>query len=265
MKPERKSKLITMTILNLIERFLINSSFKRTAFLFLLSFFPLFMHAQSSGKLLHDGNKLYQQKKYNEAEINYRKSLEKKENPFIGNYNLGNAYYQQGKLEDAKRQFEISSGMKSSKQNQSAAFHNLGNTLLKDKKYAESIQAYKEALKINPADNDTRYNLAYAQSMLQQQQQQQKNDKNNKDNKDQKDNQKDQQQKENQQKQDQQKQQQKEEQAKQEEGKQEQAKKDKISKDDAEKILQALNNEEKKTQKKLNIKEHSRVVIDKEW
>ena len=223
--------------------------------------------AQSSDKLIKEGNKQYTQKKYMEAEVDYRKSLEKKDNPFIGNYNLGNAYYQQGKYEEAKQQYEIAGGIKStSKENLESNYHNLGNALLKNKKYEESIQAYKEALKLNPSDNDTRYNLAYAKSMLQQQQQQQqKNDKN----KDKDQQNKDQQQKNDKQKQDEQKkeqQQQKNEQAQQDEKKQgQQNPKDKISKEDAEKILQALNNEEKKTQKKLSVKEQTRVAIEKEW
>ena len=225
-------------------------------------------YAQTSGKLIKEGNKQYQQKKYTEAEINYRKSLEKKDNPFIGNYNLGNTYYQQGKYEEAKQQYEIANGIKStSKENLESNYHNLGNALLKNKKYEESIQAYKEALKLNPQDNDTRYNLAYAKAMIQQQQQQQKNDKNKDKNKDQ-DN-KDKQQKDEKQKQDEQKkeqQEQKGEKGKQDDNKQaQQNPKDKISKEDAEKILQALNNEEKKTQKKLSVKEQTRIAIEKEW
>jgi len=228
-----------------------------------------FCIAQSSNKLLNDGNKLYNQKKYSDAEIKYRKSLESKGNPFIGNYNLGNTYYQQGKFDEAKQQYEIAAGTKSvSKEDLSKAFHNLGNSYVKNKKYEEGINAYKESLKINPKDNDTRYNLAYAKAMLQQQQQQQKqNDKNKQDqNKDK--NKQDQNQKKNEEKkkQEQQKeQQQKEDQAKQDQQKPEQVKKDKISKEDAEKILQALNNDEKKTQKKLNVKEQTRVAIEKEW
>jgi tetratricopeptide (TPR) repeat protein len=228
--------------------------------------------AQSSRKLIHEGNKKYEAKKYGEAEIDYRKSINTKENPFIGNYNLGNAYYQQGKYNEAKQQFETAAGEKSaSKEQLSKAYHNLGNSLLKAEKYEESLQAYKQALKLNPKDNDTRYNLAYAQSKLQQQQQQQQQNKDNKDqnNKDQKQNQDSQnkQDKKDQQKdKEQQEQEQEQNQANdQKEKKEQQAKKDKISKEDAEKILQALNNDEKKTQKKLNVKESVRVQIEKEW
>lgn len=223
----------------------------------------LHSNAQSSGKLIHEGNKQYKDKKYSDAEINYLKSLEKKENPFVGNYNLGNTYYQQGKFEEAKKQYEIAAGMNEvSKENRAKTYHNLGNAFLKDKKYEESIHAYKEALKIKPEDNDTRYNLAYAKAMLQKQEQQKQQDNKNDKDKDKKDKDKKEDKKEEQKKQ--QEQEQKED--KKEENKQEQqAKKDKISKEDAEKILQALNNEEKKTQKKLNVKESTRISIDKQW
>ena len=74
------------------------------------------------------------------------------------------------------------------KERLAAAYHNTGNALLSDKKIEESINAYKMALKNNPKDNDTRYNLAYAQMMLKKQQQNQ--DKNKDKNKDQKQDQK---------------------------------------------------------------------------
>ena len=249
---------------------LIRTFLMMTVFL-LLSFFT---HAQDSYKMLKDGNKQYSDKKFSDAEVNYRRSINTGKNLKEGNYNLGNAYYKEGKYEQAARQFESVSGMKSmSKEDLAKAYHNLGNSLLKANKFEESIEAYKNALKLNPQDNDTRYNLAYAKARLQQQQQQQqknkdKNDKNNKDqqNKDQqkKDEQKKDEQKKDEQKKDEQNkdQQQKEDEQKQ---KQQQADKNKISKEDAEKILQALNNDEKKTQKKMNLKRPSKIVIDKEW
>ena len=225
--------------------------------------------AQSERKLVRDGNEMYKNKKYSDAEVNYKKSLGVNKDSKSAIFNLGDAYYKQGKYEDATKQFEgISSDKNLDKETQSKAFHNLGNSYLQSKKYNESINAYKNALKLNPRDNDTRYNLAYAQSMLQQQQQQQqkqdqnkdrddKKDQNEKkDQKDQKDQKKDeqQQQKEQQQKQDQQKEEEK--QAK---------KRDKISKEDAEKILQALNNDEKNTQKKLTKKDATKISINKKW
>ncbi len=213
--------------------------------------------AQTERKLVRDGNEMYKNKKYSDAEVNYKKSLGVNKDSKPAQFNLGDAYYKQGKYDDAIKQFDnLSSDKNLDKQEQGRAFHNLGNSYLQAKKYPESIGAYKNAMKLNPKDNDTRYNLAYAQSMLQQQQQQKKNDQN----KDQKDKDKKDDKKQDQ-KQD--KQQKKDEQKKDEE-KQAQ-KRDKISKEDAEKILQALNNDEKNTQKKMMKKEGSKVSIEKNW
>jgi len=210
--------------------------------------------AQSERKLVREGNKLYKEKKYSDAEVNYKKSLNVNKNSPTGQFNLGDAYYKQGKFEEAAQQFQPLINYKNiSKEEKAKAYHNLGNSYLQAKKYDESINAFKNALKLNSKDNDTRYNLAYAQAMLQQQKQQQQNQ-NDKDKKDQNKDQQKQQQDKQQQKPDQQKQEQKQAEQKQ-----------KISKEDAEKILQALNNDEKNTQKKLVKKESSRVSVEKNW
>ena len=224
--------------------------------------------AQSSYDLIKKGNQQFEQKKYTDAEVNYRKTITSGKNVKEGSYNLGNAYFKQGKYDEAAKQYESAGALKSlSKEEVSKIYHNLGNAFLKEQKYQESINSYKNALKANPKDNDTRYNLAYAQSRLQQQQQQQQNKDDKKDqNKEQKQDQ--QKQNQDQQKKDQQKQEQQKEQeqkSKEEKGEQNQAKKDKISKEDADKILQALNNDEKKTQKKVNTKEGVKVSIEKQW
>jgi tetratricopeptide (TPR) repeat protein len=179
------------------------------------------------------------------------KSLEKNRESKAAQFNLGDALYKQEKYEDALRQFEGAASNKNlSKTAQANAYHNLGNSYLKAQKFPESVDAFKNALKLNPKDNDTRYNLAYAQAMLQKQKQQQQQQNQNKD----------------QQKQDQQQQQEKKEQQKQEqEQKQAQQQKQEISKQDAEKILQALNDDEKNTQKKLIKKEATRIRVEKQW
>ena len=146
--------------------------------------------AQSERKFIREGNKSFDSKKYSDAEVAYKKSLGKNQKSYEGNFNLGDAYYKQGKYDEAAKQFELLQSQKKDKASQAAAMHNLGNTLLQNQKYPESIEAYKQALKLNPKDEDTRYNLAYAQAMLkqqqQQQQQQQNQDKNKEDKKDQK-------------------------------------------------------------------------------
>ena len=124
-------------------------------------------------KLIDDGNTEYKTGKYNEAEILYRKSLEKNRESEIANFNLGDALYKQGKFEDAANIFNGIAGKTTDKDLKSKAYHNLGNSLLKTEKYQESVNAYKNSLKNNSQDDETRYNLAYAMSKLQQQQQQQ--------------------------------------------------------------------------------------------
>jgi tetratricopeptide (TPR) repeat protein len=208
--------------------------------------------AQTDKKLIREGNKSYDNKKYSDAEVAYKKSLSKNQKSYEGNFNLGDAYYKQGKYDEAAKQFDQLKSQKTDKKTEAAALHNLGNTLLQNKKYQESIDAYKEALKLNPADEDTRYNLAYAQAMLKQQQQQQQQQQQNQD-------------KKNQEKKDQQKQQQKPEQQKQEQAQQKQEQKKEISKEDAERILQALNNDEKDKHKKKAKVAATRIRIDKDW
>jgi Ca-activated chloride channel family protein len=229
-----------------------NKSFWLLAFGFLLIAVSPAV-AQSDKKLIREGNKSYDNKKYSDAEVSYKKSLGKNQKSYEGNFNLGDAYYKQGKYDEAAKQFETLKSQKKDKKTDAAALHNLGNTLLQSQKFQESIEAYKQSLKLNPTDDDTRYNLAYAQAMLkqqqqkqQQQQQQQNKDKNKEDKKDQ--------------------QQQKQEQQKQEQAQQkQQEQKKEISKEDAERILQALNNDEKDKHKKKAKVAATRIRIDKDW
>ncbi len=229
--------------------------------------------AQAQRKEIVEGNTEYEGGRYRNAEAAYKKSVEKAPQQFIGSYNLGNALYRQNKFDEASQQYLNASANNNVNELQSKSMYNMGNSLLKSEKYAESIEAYKKALRLNPKDEDARYNLSYAQKKLQQQQQQQDQNKDNKDNKDKKDQQKkDQQQdKKDQQKKDQEKQdQQKDDQAKQDQKKEEQKKQEpkqpKLSKEEAERMLKALKNDEKDLQKekakKYQVNSNS---IEKNW
>ena len=244
--------------------------------LFLLQGSWLF--AQQEKSYVHKGNELYQQKKYTEAEVNYRKSVEKKSKNIEGNFNLGDALFKQKKFAEAGEQFNQLAGESNNKTIAAKAYHNLGNSLLESKKLEESIDAYKKSLINNPKDDETRYNLAYAQEKLKEQQ---KKDKQNKDNKkDNKNQDKKNQDKKNQD--DKNKDQNKKDQDKKDQDKQNQDKKDqdkkdqkdgqqpqpnKLSKEDAERMLDALNNDEKQTQEKLKNKKLKGVKmhIEKDW
>lgn len=209
-------------------------------------------HAQNERKLGREGNKEYKNDRFPEAELKYRKSLEKNQSFDIAKYNLGNALYKQGKYNEALQQFSESQSMIKDKKALSNRYYNMGNSLLKENKYTESIEAYKKALRNNPEDEDARYNLSYAMSKMTQQQKQQQENKNQ--NKDQQENKQQQQNKDNQEKQENKQQKQ-----------QQQQNQHKISKEDAERILQALKNEEKELQEKMKRKEGKNYRPDKDW
>ena len=233
--------------------------------------------AQKEKKYIHKGNQLYQQQKYAEAEASYRQSVDKTKESVAGNFNLGDALYKQKKFDNAAQKFTEIAATSSNKAVKAQAYHNLGNSLLESKKLEESIEAYKKSLMNNPKDDQTRYNLAYAQEKLKQQQQQNKKDKNkgdkNKDKKDQKDKDKKDQDKKDQDKKDQDKKNQdkdqkdkdKQDQKDQQNGQQPQP--DKLSREDAERMLEALKNEEKNTQDKLKNKKAkgAKGRIVKDW
>ena len=230
--------------------------------------------AQSERSLLRDGNQLYKQNKYTDAEVNYRKALEKDKSVKQGPFNLGDALYKQDRFGEAAEQYADAASKLKDPDQRAQAYHNLGNALLRAKKIPESIASYQNSLKLDPSDADTKYNLEYAKMLLQkqqQQQQQQKNDKNDKNQK--KDQQKQQdQQKQDQQKQDQQKQQQDQQQKqdqnqdqKQQQDRLKNQRKQQISKADAERILDAMKNDEKNVQKKLHKKVRASVQVEKDW
>lgn len=224
---------------------------------------------QSVRSLVNDGNSQYKDQKYSDAEISYRKALEKDQQLVPGHLNLGSALYKQDKADEAIKEYENALMKAESKETKSQAYYNMGNAFMKSQRYQEAVKSYVESLKLNPNDQDTKYNLSYALEKLKQQQQQQqnKNDKNKDDKKDQQKNQQDQQkqdqQKQDQQKQDQQKQEQQNQQAQQQ--KQQQGQEKKMAKADAERILEVLKNNEKDVQKKLRVRPAVRAKTEKDW
>ena len=223
--------------------------------------------SQSNRSTLNDGVDKYEQKKYSDAEVDFRKVVENSPKNFEAMFDLGTSYYKQEKYEDAIKSFTGS--LESAKDDNSRAkvYHNIGNSLLKSNKIEESIEAYKNALKFNPNDEDTKYNLSYALEMLKNKDknQQNKNDKN--DHKKDQDKQNQDQQNKDQNKQDQkQNQQPKDQEAKQDNTKQpQQPKEQKISKEEAQRILDALKNNEKDLQKLLRKKTGKVKKTDKDW
>lgn len=208
------------------------------------------------------GNKEFNKGNYADAEADYKKALDKKNNMPEATFNLGDAVYQQKRYEEAVKQFQLSAQNNPDPKVKAKAYHNLGNTHLEQEKWQEAVKAYKSALKINPNDADTKYNLAYANEKLREQQQG-GGGQNNK-----KDQQKDKQdQKQNEQKEDNKDQEQDKQQAKDQEQKQQQGQQSKLSKEEAEQMLQALQNEEQKTNQKVQQKQMKVVPVKilKDW
>lgn len=205
------------------------------------------------------GNRQYENKKFTEAEIQYRKALEINPQSKEGSYNLGNALYRQNKPKEALEQYQNALNIQNDPKKKSQIFHNAGNVFMASKEYDKAVSAYMNSLIINPSDNETRYNLAMAQALLKKQQQEQK--KNKDDKKDQKDDQKEQQQEQQKQDDQEKKQNQKKEQEQQQQQEQ-------VSKEKARQLLDALSQDEKDTQekvKKLQMQQSKSRKSDKDW
>lgn len=206
--------------------------------------------AQQEYATIRTGNKHYNKQDYTEAEINYRRAIEKNANSFEGHYNLGDALFKQEKYPEATEEFQKAAQLveKDNKKQKSETYHNLGNSLFAQQQYDKAVAAYQEALRNNPKDDDTRYNLVKAMQMLQQQQQQQqkKQEENNQQQQQQEDNQKSEQE-----------QQEQQEQTKQNE--------QNMDKETAEQILQALEQDEQETQEKLQRQQGQKRRVEKDW
>ena len=245
------------------------SAFKIYFFLFMLNLVSLVALAQGERKYIRQGNKEYGQGNYNDSEIKYRKALDKDIRSYEGNFNLGDALYKQEKYEDAGKKFShiTDQDLDLDHEELSRIYYNMGNSLLKNNELQESIEAYKQALRNNPDDPDTKHNLAYAMNLLQQQQQQQQqNQDQNQDQQDQNQQNQDQQNSKQDQQQEQQEQQDQQQQQQQQDEQKEQQM-DKISEEDARRMLQALQQDEEKLQEKLKIQKAKarRVAVVKDW
>jgi Ca-activated chloride channel family protein len=243
----------------------------KKAFLFVLLWslsFPAW--AQEDKKEVREGIKKYKDEQYNEAEIAFRRGLKKDSLSFAAKFNLGDALYKQNQFEQAENIFKnLTPDEAQTDANRAKLMHNLGNTQLQQKKYKESIDAYKQSLRLNPADDETRNNLAYAQRMLQNEEQQQQQQNQNQDKNQDKNNDKDQQQNQDQQ-QDQNKddKQDNKDQQNDKNDQQQQQQEPKISPQQAQQILDAVQSNEKETQEKVK-KEKAKALgkyrTDKNW
>ena len=216
-------------------------------------FSPLSSTAQTDRQYIRQGNKLFRSGDYPNAEVSYRKAIEKNPRNPQAVFNLGNALMAQKKDSAAVVQFENASKLETNPLRKAKAYHNMGVVCQSHKMYGEAIEAYKNALRLNPEDNETRYNLVLCKHQQQKQQQKQQQNQQGNDEKKQ-DNKKDQQ------KQDQQKDQQ-------DDKKQQEQSKPQMSKENAEQLLNAAIQNEKQTQDKLQKAQQQpqRRTIQKNW
>jgi Ca-activated chloride channel family protein len=232
----------------------------------------LLLHAtllgQEEREYIRKGNRLYKKSEFAGSEGMYRRAQSQDKSTYDSGFNLGDALYKQGRFGEAAEEFNrTATGITDDSLKQAQSFYNLGNSLLKDQKFAESIKAYINSLMLDPENAETKYNLGYAQDQLkkqeeqkQQQQKDQKQDQQKDKNKQDEEKKDDQKQKDDQQ---QNQQDQKDQQEKQGQGQQQQS----ISREDAKRLLDALSANEKATQEKVqrNKAAGAKVRVIKNW
>ncbi len=158
---------------------------------YILIFFCLIVYSQEStnDNYIFEGNKKIEQNDFIGAEMDYRNSLSNNPNYPKGLYNLGNAQYNSSAYDEAVQQFFRTQKFSKNKLDKHSAFHNMGNVYMKKKEYDKAVESYKSALRNNPSDNETRYNYALAKSLLKKEKNndnkgnEENNDKNNKEKK----------------------------------------------------------------------------------
>ena len=225
--------------------------------------------AAQTNRLIQEGNQLYQQQHYKEAAADYQKALSKDPSNTSGLFNLSNSLYQQKQYDSSRKMLSATEKAIKDKNGKSAVDYNIGNSYMAQQKYEDAVKAYKQTLRNNPNDMDAKYNLSYAEQMLkkqqqqqqqqqkQQQQQQQKQDKDQKNNKDQnKQDKKDGNDKNDQSQQD-------KDQQKQGDNTQQQP--GNLSKEEADRMLNALQQQEKKLQDKLKKEKGTGAKQEKDW
>lgn len=252
----------------------------------------------TSKNLTWEGNKKLSEDDFVQAEGNYRKAISKSNENAAAPFNLGTAYYNKETYSEAFGRFKQAGEIASKKEDKHKAYHNMGNVFMKNKEYEKAVEGYKEALRNNPTDEETRYNLALAKELLKKQQDEEKKNDDQKD-KDKKDDKKDQNKdgekdKDDKGKEDKNKDGEKDKEDKGDEGekknekekegdqKKDQSKKpnegdkpkeekkprpDQLSKQQIKNLLQAMQNEEKKVQKKMDAKKVKGVKVksEKDW
>ena len=278
---------------------------KNSLFILFILGFCFSSLAQSERKITRKGNSQYETGNFVDAEINYKKAIEKNADLLEAEFNLGDALMKQERFDEALEAFEKVSSTTENPTLKANALHNKGNVLLSQQDLEGALESYKDALRLNPKDNETRYNYAYVKKQLEQQQEQEQeqdeeNNDENKDDQDQKEDNKDKgdQKNEDSENQDQENSDEKEQDKKEDQkdkgenkedeskqdqkdkgqtdgedsdeekkGEKPQPKENKLSPEEAQRLLEALKQEEDKVQEKM--KKHkikgAKVKIEKDW
>ena len=232
-----------------------------TLFVILLNSVVVF--AQHPNSKIRKGNTAYKDSSYSDAEQLYREALIKDQSSFEASFNMADAIYKQERYSEANSLFKALSEKTDDKIKKSESYHNLGNSLLKEQKLDEAIEAYKNALRNNPKDLDTKHNLAYAMQMKNQSQEQEKEDQKEEDKKEEKEEQKEEEKDkgENQNEKGEQSEEEKKEEPKQPQDPNE------MTEEEAQQILDALQQQEKELQEDLQKKKQHGVKLKilKDW
>ena len=203
-------------------------------FLLFFSMFSIFCKAQTDRQLIRKGNREFQKKNYVNAEIEFRKAIAFNPTNPQALYNLGTALLMQKKDSVAIKMLQKACKVEKTEVRKAQSFHNIGYICQSHQMYVEAIQAYKEALRYNPNDDETRYNLALCKKLLK------NNPQKNKDNQRDKNEKKD---------------------------KKQNPKENQMSKENAEQLLNAALQDEKATQQRISkaIQQSSRRKLQKNW
>lgn len=214
--------------------------------------------AQEERPHVRRGVALLEQERFAEAEAEFRSALQLKPSSFEAAYNLGTALFRQEKYDEALQQLQATTPFANDdKQRLASLFHNLGNSYLFGQNIDQSIEAYKQALRHNPLDDETRYNLIAAMKLKDEQEEQEE---------EQQEQQEQEQQEQEQQEQQEQEQEQQEQEQQDQQQQQQQQESEGISRENAERLLQALEEDEKELLEKMNQnREKQPVRIEKNW
>lgn len=244
---------------------------------------------KKANNYVYEANNLMNEDDFVSAEMEYRKALSQQASSVVGIYNLGSSYIKKGSYEEALYRLDQAAKTSTSKEEKHKAFHNMGNVLMQNKKCKEAVESYKNALRNNPNDEETRYNLGLAKICAEKQKDEQDKNKDDKD-KDNKDDKKDQDKKEGDDKKEQDKKDQGDKDKKESDDKKDDKgdpkddKKDKgkegddkdkqpkpqqgqMSPQQVKNLLEAMNNQEQKVQEKINAEKQKGVKVktDKDW